>query len=167
MTLFMAVCFSNRTKKMKIHFDTLKFSRTRITELIEGLTIEQLNRIPEGHKQNIIWGIGHILATQQLFLYKRTGSPFTLKPEIIMRYKSGSTPEGNVSAEETEYLRSRLFTTLEQVEQDYGNGKFKQFESFVTKRGVSINTVEDAIAFHTFHEGVHLGWIWMLRKAIT
>ncbi len=153
-------------KPMKIHFDTLQFSRTRITELIEGLTDKQLTTIPTGLKTNIIWNIGHIISTQQLFMYKRTGLKFTIKTEIIDKFRSGTKASTEVVKDDMDYLKGILFSTLEQVQNDYNSGKFKQFESFTTKRGIAINSVESAIAFHTFHEGVHLGWIWTMRKLV-
>jgi hypothetical protein len=151
---------------IKINFDTLKFSRTRILELTDGLTVEQFNKIPNGLKHNIVWTMGHILASQQLFMYKRTSLPFTVKEEIVEKYKSGTAATTNVSKEEIDYLIKALFETLEQVQLDYENGKYKQFDSFVTKRGVEISTIEDAIAFHTYHEGIHVGWIWMMKNLL-
>lgn len=151
---------------MKILFDTLNFSRTRITELTDGLTVEQLNTIPKGLNTNIVWNMGHILASQQLFMYKRTGLPFTIKSDVIEKFKSGTQAKTDATKEEIEYLKSVLFEVLEQVQSDFDNGKFKQFDSFVTKRGVEINTIKDALSFHTFHEGVHLGWIWTIRKLV-
>lgn len=151
---------------MKILFDTLNFSRTRITELTDGLTVEQLNTIPKGLNTNIVWNMGHILASQQLFMYKRTGLPFTIKTDVIEKFKSGTQAKTDATTEEIEYLKSVLFEVLEQVQSDFDNGKFKQFDSFVTKRGVEINTIKDALSFHTFHEGVHLGWIWTIRKLV-
>lgn len=153
-------------EKLKIHFDTLQFSRTRISELLEGLTVNQLNKIPEGLNTNIIWNVGHILVSQQLFMYKRTGLPFTVNADIISKFKSGTEVKTDVTQERIDYLKSVLFKTLNQIQTDYINEEFKQFDAFVTKRGVKINTVEDAINFHTFHEGVHLGWIWTIRKLI-
>lgn len=151
---------------MKIILDTQKFSRTRITELMEGLTVEQLNKIPKGLNTNIIWNVGHIIASQQLFMYKRTGLPFTVNADIIEKFKSGTLVKTTITQEEIDYLKSILFKTFEQVKTDYMKGKFKKFDAFVTKRGVEINTVEDALSFHTFHEGVHLGWIWTIRKLV-
>ena len=151
-------------KKMKINFETMKFSRTRISELIEPLSVKQFNKIPEGLNTNIIWNIGHILASQQLFMYKKTNLPFTIDSEIITKYKSGSKVPTNVSEEEINQIKGLLFSTLEQVERDYYDSTFMQFESFTTKRGVPIETIEDAVSFHTFHEGVHLGWLWTISK---
>jgi len=151
---------------MKIHFDTLQFSRTRITELIDSLSIEQLNKIPKNLNTNIIWNIGHILVTQQLFMYKRTGLTFTIKKEFIEKFKSGTIVPTNITQVEINYLKNALFTTLEQVKSDYNNNNFKKFESFTTKRGIVIDSVKKAIAFHIFHEGVHLGWIWTIRKLV-
>jgi DinB superfamily len=155
-----------KMEKLKIHFETLQFSRTRITELLEGLSVEQLNKIPEGLNTNIIWNVGHILVSQQLFMYKRTGLPFTVNAEIISKFKSGTEVKTDVTQEEIEYIISILFKTLEQVKIDFRKDKFKQFDTFKTKRGVEIKTIEDAINFHTFHEGVHLGWIWTIQKLV-
>jgi DinB superfamily len=151
---------------MNIHFETQKFSRTRIAELIDGLSVERLNRIPDGLDHNIIWTIGHILASQQFFMYKRTRLPFTIDAELIMKYRSGTKASSDVSKEEIEYLVAQLPKTWIDIQHDYEKGMFKQFDAFTSKRGVPIATIEDAIAFHTFHEGVHLGWIWMIRKLI-
>jgi len=148
---------------MKIIFDTQKFSRTRITELMDGLTVEQLNKIPDGLNTNIIWNVGHILVS---FMYKRTGLPFTINSDIIEKFKSGTEVKTDITQEEINYLKSKLLDTLEQLKNDFYNDKIKQFDSFTTKRGVEINSVNSALSFHTFHEGVHLGWIWTIRKLI-
>lgn len=55
---------------------TLKFikqARTAFIELLDGLTLEQLNTVPEGFNNNIIWNFGHIVVSTQTLVYVRTG----------------------------------------------------------------------------------------------
>jgi DinB superfamily len=151
---------------METNFGTGLFSRKRILKFINGLTVEQLNKIPEGLDHNIIWNIGHILAMQQIFIYKKAGLPFIIKDEIVEKYRSGSSVSTAISEDEINYLKNKLLDTVGQIQEDYKNGKFKNYSSFVTKPGVAVDNIEDAISFHAFHEGVHLGWIWQIKKLV-
>ena len=45
---------------MNLHIDKLKKSRKLTLKVIEGLTIEQLNKIPTGFSNNIIWNFCHV-----------------------------------------------------------------------------------------------------------
>jgi hypothetical protein len=33
-------------------------------------TLEQLNKIPEGYNNNLIWNIAHVVVVQQMLVYK-------------------------------------------------------------------------------------------------
>ena len=52
----------------------------------------------------------------------------------------------------------------EKRQKDYESKIFNEFQPFETKAGVHIQTIEDAIAFHAFHEEVPLGWIATIAK---
>jgi hypothetical protein len=56
--------------------ETFKFilkSRQKFIELLDGLSIEQLNKIPTGFNNNIIWNFAHIVVSTQTLVYVRTG----------------------------------------------------------------------------------------------
>jgi len=38
--------------------------------MITPFSLEQLNKIPEGFNNNLIWNIAHCVVTQQLLCYK-------------------------------------------------------------------------------------------------
>jgi hypothetical protein len=59
---------------------TLK-NRTILDNLLNTFSIDQLNNTPEGFKNNIFWNIAHVVATQQLLVYKLSNLPMQL-PEI-------------------------------------------------------------------------------------
>jgi len=148
------------------NFDTAIFSRKRVSEFTKDLTIGQLNKIPDGLNHNIIWTMGHMLVSQQLMVYRRSSLPLNIKSELLERFKSGTAVTTSVSEEDVQYIRDKWIELIEQTREDYENGLFKTYDSFVTKLGIVVNTIEDALWFSTFHDGVHLGWIMEIRKLV-
>jgi hypothetical protein len=45
--------------------ENIKTLRTTLLTLVENLTINQLNEVPEGFNNNIIWNLAHLTAAQQ------------------------------------------------------------------------------------------------------
>ncbi len=133
---------------------------------MDKLSPDQLNLIPPGLNHSVIWNVGHILTSQQSFMYRKSGLPVKLEAKTMEAFKAGSSASTDVPAETIEYLRANLMPTLEQIEKDYEDAVFQEFQPFETKAGVKIHTIEDAIAFHAFHEGVHLGWMWTIAKLV-
>ena len=90
---------------MQKHFEILKLSRHYIFKNIETLSIEQLNKIPDGFKNNIIWNIAHLVVTQQLLCYKLSGLKCAISDEMIEKYQNGTAPLLAVSQEEFETMK--------------------------------------------------------------
>lgn len=153
-------------KNITVNFEANLFSRNKISNLIKDLTDDQLNTIPEGLNHNLTWCLGHILAMQQMVTYINSGKIPTIKKELIEKYKTGSLATTDVSEMEINYLKENLFVTLEKLKKDYQSGFFKSYKPFTTKAGVSVSSIEDAISFSTFHEGIHLGWIMEIKKLV-
>ena len=124
-----------------------------------------LNRIPVGFRNNILWNIGHSVVSQQQLVYRRSGLTSLVSDEMVERYRRGTVPDGQASAEEVEALQKLLFTTVEKTSDDYQLGLFREYNSFVTATNVTLSHVDDAILFNNYHEGLHLGSILALRKA--
>ena len=47
-------------------FKMLKTSISNVLNLIDGLNNEQMNEIPKGLSNNMIWNVAHLLVTQYL-----------------------------------------------------------------------------------------------------
>ncbi len=152
-----------------MHFtlDVLTKTRHFFNQYLENSSLEDLNKIPEGFNNNIIWNIGHIVVTQQLLAYKLSGLPMMIDEVLISKYMKGTKPEGNVSQDEVDEIKTLLLSTLEKTKEDLDNDVFKTFNSYtVSTTGNTLNTIEDAFDFILFHEGMHLGYVMALVRAI-
>ena len=115
---------------MDFAFDTTLKSRKFLKDLLENLTLEQLNKVPEGFNNNIIWNIGHIIVTEQLLAYKLSGLETSVSESMINKYRKDAKPEGETSAEEVNEIKVLLFSTLRKTEQDYKAGVFKTYNAY-------------------------------------
>ena len=126
-----------------------------------------LNKIPDGFRNNILWNIGHSVVVQQLLVYRRSNLTPLVNNELIERYRRGTVPDGQATAEEVNLIQKLLFTTVEKTSDDYQLGLFREYDSFVTATNVTLANVNDAILFNNYHEGLHLGTILALQKALS
>ena len=75
---------------MQKQFEILNATRNNVLKAIEGLTLNQLNTIPKGFKNNIIWNVAHIVVTQQLLCYKLSGLEMVLDSGFVDLFKKNS-----------------------------------------------------------------------------
>jgi hypothetical protein len=147
-------------------FDDIKTIRAAATSLTAHLTLEQLNKVPDGFANNIIWNLGHMIAAQQGLCYKRGNAPLVVEESFFETYKPGTTPTGFVDEAGVEEIKTLILSTIYQLEQDYNEEKFSDYPTFTTRYGVEISSIEEAIKFLTFHDGLHMGYIMALKRAI-
>ncbi|AEM70174.1 hypothetical protein Murru_1130 [Allomuricauda ruestringensis DSM 13258] len=147
-------------------FDILLKNRKILHGHLEHTPREDLFKIPEGFNNNIWWNIAHVVVTPQLLIYGLSDMEFTIEKELIDKYRKGTFPEGEPTKEEMEKISAYLFSTVKLIQLDYEHGKFKTFKEYMTTPKIGLNKVEDALAFNVFHEGLHLGAILALKKAL-
>ncbi|HLF50792.1 DinB family protein [Flavobacterium sp.] len=147
-------------------FDITKTSRKVLSQILENHTLEQLNKIPEGFKNNLIWNIGHIIVVQQMLVYKLSGLPMMISDEMVEKYKKGTKPEHIVTQEEVDEMKYLLIETINQTEVDFNNNIFKNYQEFTTMLGFTLKNAEDALSFNYYHEAVHTGIMLGIRKFI-
>lgn len=151
---------------MHFDIDITRKNRLIFQNFIDTLTLKQLNKVPKGFKNNIIWNIAHCIVTQQLLVYKLSGLDSVLSDEMIEQYKKGTQTENNLTQEEVDAIRNLLFSPLDKTEDDFNNNVFKNYTSYTVSTGSTLENVDQALAFNNFHEGIHLGYILALKKAL-
>ena len=151
---------------MNLTFDISRTSRRMIAPFLENYTLEQLNTIPEGFSNNLIWNIAHIVVTQQLLVYKFSGLPMMISDELVEKYRKGTKPEHIATQAEVDEIKDLLFATIDQTEADFEKKIFKNFAEYPTSTGFVLKSAVDAMVFNNFHEGLHLGILMSIRKFI-
>ncbi|KIO76346.1 hypothetical protein TH53_15445 [Pedobacter lusitanus] len=146
--------------------DNVKQVRTSFIESLSELTAAQLNEIPDGFNNNIIWNLAHLVAAQQGICYLRAGQETFVDKDFYLRYTGGTKPEGIVSAEEIAQIKTLLISTLDQFKTDYHQQLFDNYKGWTTRYGVDLNGIEDAVKFLPLHEGLHLGYIMAQKRLI-
>lgn len=135
---------------------------------IEGLTLEQLNEIPEGFNNNIIWNFGHIVVTTPILCYVRSGiwaDASSIKYASV--YGKGTKPTYFVTQEEVDELKALAISSIESIEADYKAGKLVLKEAFETATfGAVLNSIEDVIITTAGHDNTHLGYVTAQKRTI-
>jgi hypothetical protein len=152
-----------------MHFTLEVLTNTRkfLKNILDNHSLEALNKIPPGFNNNILWNIGHVVVTQQLLAYKLSGLPMIVSESLISKYMKDTKPKGDVEQLEVDEIKTLLFTTIEKTAEDYKNNVFKKFNQYtVSTTGNTLSNIEEAFEFILFHEGMHLGYIMALSRAI-
>ncbi|PJJ79653.1 DinB family protein [Mucilaginibacter auburnensis] len=151
---------------MEFLLDIAKHTRLNFINLMDGLTIEQLNVIPQGFNNNIAWNFNHIVAAQQILCYVRGHVDTRIPLDKITKYQRGTSPDEFISEEELAYYKEQAFTLLETLKADVDAGIFNNYEAVTTMFGVTLNNVNDAIAYFVTHDNLHFGYALSLRRAV-
>ena len=147
-------------------FDIAIKNRKLLESFIEKQTLEELNKVPEGFNNNIIWNIAHTIVTQQLLVYNLSGRPMLLSEEMVAAYRKGTKTERDLSQDEVNVIKGLLFSTIEKTKEDYDNNFFQSYTEYSVSTKSTLSNVEEAIDFNNFHEGLHFGYILALRKSL-
>ncbi|QIL38643.1 DinB family protein [Pedobacter sp. HDW13] len=149
-------------------FEFIINTRTAFIKLIDSLTIEQLNKIPDGYNNNIIWNFGHIVVSTQTLSYFRTGIwPNPAAVKFNEYYKKDTKPTYTVTEAEVAELRAIALASIESIKADYAKGTFTNITPFVTATyGVQLNSIEEVLITTIGHDNVHYGYASALKKKV-
>jgi hypothetical protein len=148
--------------------ETLREIRGFILRLVDGLSPEQLETVPPGASNSILWNLGHLAVTQQLLHYKLSGLPMYLPDEVVDGFRKGTSPADWNGAPPAGIgqVREWLVELPERLAEDHAAGRFESFQEYPTSAGITLHSLDEALAFNNFHEGLHGGFIMRLKKQI-
>ncbi|MFD2371033.1 DinB family protein [Brevibacillus sp. GCM10020057] len=143
-------------------------------DLVRSLTLGALNNaseeiadvIPAGFNNNIRWNLGHILVTQDSFMY---GPSCPHLPESYPAlFKPGSKPAdwtGDVPTLAT--LAAQLEEQKARIKEAFaGRLDEKLPQPFHLGNKGTMHTLGEMFAFSLFHEGMHANALGLLLKAV-
>jgi len=88
-------------------------TRENFIALIDEFSTEELNKIPEGYNNNIIWNFAHIIVTHQLLCYKLSTLEISLENTMIEAFRKGTKPERFYEEAEVKEFKNLAISTLE------------------------------------------------------
>lgn len=153
--------------RISYQLSLLRQTRKNMCDLVGTLTLPQLNHIPEGFPNSIGWNFGHALVSQQLLIHARSGKAMIFKDEIVSAFRKGSRPDLPVNNELFSAFLKQATESVNVLERELAQNAFGGFKRYETSFGMVLHNVEEALAFNTAHETMHLGYMMALKHALT
>lgn len=139
-------------------------NRKACKKVLDSLSTEQINEIPEGFNNNILWNCGHIISVQQMLIYGLSNVPFSSDMRLINQFLPGTRPNAYYGSDMINEVKMLLFSTFEQIQKDITTGVFSNFNPFRTAINFEISNLESAIAFNQYHEALHMGHMLNIKR---
>lgn len=140
--------------------------RRNFIQLMNEMTLAELNIIPPGFNNNIIWNFGHIVISQQKLCYTLAGLPIKLDEWYLLQYQKGSKPERFIDQEEINFLKEKAHTLIDELRVDLKKDIFRNFNPTRLHFGLELQRIEDAVNYFQNHDALHLGFATAIKRAI-
>ncbi len=154
---------------MNPKLEHLKKFRNFLLNEIKELNAEQLNKIPAGFNNNIIWNLGHLVSATQAIYYRRAGVQIAIKDKYFTPFLTNTKPEYFINTEEIEQIKELLINNIDTLQTDYNNKRFGNYtksENIERVYGIAVLNIDDAIDFIQYHDGYHSGYILALKHLL-
>ena len=135
--------------------------------LMESLSIDKLNEIPDGFNNNIIWNFGHVIVSQQILCYKLANQPLKIDAAYVSKYSKGTKPDSFIDVAELAFLKQQAVVLIDELIADIQTNIFDRYDTYTTSFDVALNNIEDAVKYVTMHEGLHLGYAMALKRIVS
>jgi len=133
---------------------------------IDGLSHEEMLVIPEGRDDNVLWNVGHLLVSLSRLTYVFSGQPLPILERYLELFGKGTSAREWTEDPNPEDVLERFKSMPGQIEADYVAGNFKEYKALQITPDDNIASVEEAVAFHCFHEGLHIGMMITLKELL-
>lgn len=141
-----------------------KYSRTSSLILLSKLDESLWDIQPEHWPNNIRWLAGHVYAEAEGFMHDADHHYEITRPDWMPLFLDGSRPsewEGDVPSKEE--ILEALQEQEKRIETFFSEKLHHKASKVRDLNGMKLETVDSALQFITWHEGIHLGDIKSLR----
>ncbi|WP_316812112.1 DinB family protein [Pedobacter heparinus] len=151
---------------MEYLLTVIRQTRENFIRLIESSTLEELNAIPAGFNNNIIWNFGHIIASEQVLCYLSANVDPIMDMEFINAYRKGTKPSGFIGQAQIDTMKELMRSSIIKLEEDLKQHLFTSYNAFKTHYGVELKTTADAVQFFSSHDAFHYGYASAIKRII-
>lgn len=155
---------------MEKRIEKIKKVRLFLIDQISGLSEEQLNKIPDGFNNNIIWNLTHLIGAQQGICYLRAGQTAIVSEKYIAPFFTNTKPERIIGKQEIQEIKILFIETIDKLQKDYDEKIFNDYApspNILRVYGIEIKDIDDALEFLLYHEGYHSGYIISLLRLVS
>ncbi len=150
-------------------------TRRLLVDLLQAHTLEQVNRIPPGFSNNLIWNAAHLAPSLHSVVFRRNNTSdqemavmayYPPSADQIAAYSKGTRPAGDVDRAFVDRVCAQL---LDQTWFDIVRPEFlvaDRYTDWTTMWGVELKSAAEGLAYINMHEGMHFGVCLGLRKAL-
>lgn len=125
---------------------------------LDKLSLEEINKIPEGFNNNIIWNFGHIVVSSYSLTFIRPNVDKDYQIPFWDKYKLGSKPETAATQDEFDQLKSLAFDYSKTVLSAIEESRFTNITPYSTGSfGVELKTMDDILTTILAHNALHFG----------
>ncbi|MBU2492197.1 MAG: DinB family protein [Bacteroidetes bacterium] len=147
---------------MNTKIEKIKNFRLFLLKQIEDLTTQQLNEIPTGYKNNIIWNLGHLICVQQNMCYVKSSLSVAVEDKYFSPFMPGTKPESFIEEQKIKNIKKVFINSIDKLHSVYDNNIYKNYSPSPTIQkayGFEINNIDGALEYLLHHEGLHAGYI--------
>ncbi|SFT15182.1 DinB family protein [Paenibacillus sp. BC26] len=151
-------------------FTQLKFVRNQTLKLLEGVTEELADRIPDGFRNSIRWQLGHIYVVQERFAFQYLELPLQ-RPDGFKEWFEFSTsplnwPEG-AALPSLDDLKQLLGSQVERIQEAISHRlEEKVPQPYTTSMGITLSSPEEFLSLNLYHEGMHMSMIKVYKTLL-
>lgn len=141
-------------------------ARAVLRRQLDGLSREQLLALPPGRRNHVFWNVGHLVVSQQILTYRLSGLPLHVSDDLVAHFAKGTSPLDWTDVPDVDEVLGLFDVLPAQTVADYEAGRFERFTPYQTSTGPYLATLDDALAFNLFHEGLHAGVAMAIKKQV-
>lgn len=148
-------------------FKQLAFVRGQTLKLMDGVTEDTADRIPDGFRNTIRWQLGHIYVVLERFAFQYLGLPLRLPEGFKEQFEYGTTPlnwPDSIVVPTLPELENLLKDQQERILDVLGlRMQEKIVPPYTTSAGMTLETPEQFLSFNLYHEGMHISIIKLYK----
>src|SRR5699024_2901582 len=146
--------------------EMFKYSRTSTLIILPKLDEKLWDIQPENWPNTSRWNAGHIYAEAERFMHDADNDYEITRPDWMPLFLDGSRPsewEGDIPSKDE--ILEALREQENRIENFFKDKHQNKASTVRDLNGMKLETVEHALQFITWHEGIHIGDIKGLRLA--
>lgn len=147
-------------------YKTLMTTQWHMLRELEGLSHEEMLKIPEGRDDNILWNVGHLICSISRLAYVFSGYPLPIPEHYLTLFGKNTNALDWTETPDVDEVLAHFNELPGKIEADYRAGKFTEYKSMTFGPGHTVESVPEAVAFHCFHEGLHIGVVICIKQML-